>query len=88
MLIYLFCFSDKFTEKNAEDLKKKSSKISVVTLNDLEKLGKSSKRLDSYERPKKDDLAMIMYTSGSTGQPKGYYLLINILTQNISINNF
>lgn len=52
----------------------------------MEDIGRTKPRIDSYERPKKNDLAIIMYTSGSTGTPKGAMMSHgNLLTSLISL---
>jgi long-chain acyl-CoA synthetase len=45
--------------------------LQVYTLDELEKLGEAEDEKPSFDEPKADDLAAIMYTSGSTGNPKG-----------------
>lgn len=71
-LTNLIVFSDKFTDKNVQNFKSKlsvnNSKLNVYTLDELEKIGKEATLNEKYERPCKDDLAIIMYTSGSTGK--------------------
>jgi long-chain acyl-CoA synthetase len=55
-------------------------------LKEVEDIGRTKPRIDSYERPKKNDLAIIMYTSGSTGTPKGAMMSHgNLLTSLISL---
>jgi long-chain acyl-CoA synthetase len=62
-------FDDKFTENNLCDFKLKCpGSIKVFTMHEVETIGKESKQIDNYDRPNKDDLAIIMYTSGSTGK--------------------
>ena len=57
-------------------LRSTSQKVDVLTMEEVEVKGKRSTRIDIYERPNKDDLAIIMYTSGSTGTPKGKVIFI------------
>lgn len=63
--------SDKFTQKHVNEFKiNNSSKIKLFSFVEVEEIGKDSEILE-YKSPKIDDLALIMYTSGSTGNPKG-----------------
>ncbi|CEP11641.1 hypothetical protein [Parasitella parasitica] len=46
--------------------------VNLVDFNFIEELGKKNRR--TYNYPKAEDLACIMYTSGTTGMPKGAML--------------
>lgn len=46
--------------------------VNLVDFNFIEELGKKNRR--TYNYPKSEDLACIMYTSGTTGMPKGAML--------------
>lgn len=58
---------DKFTQKNLLEFKKFSNQMKLFTIQETEELGKETPTIDDYERPTLKDLAVVMYTSGSTG---------------------
>ena len=42
----------------------------MFTIEEVEKFGVESDKCEAFTRPTLEDLAIIMYTSGSTGNPK------------------
>ena len=70
-LTHLIVFADKFTQKNVIEFKTKVTKLETLTLDEVESIGSNSTEKKNYTSSKLDDLAVIMYTSGSTGSPKG-----------------
>jgi long-subunit acyl-CoA synthetase (AMP-forming) len=64
---HLIVIVDKFTQKNLLEFKKFSNQMKVFTIQETEELGKETPTIEDYERPTLKDLAVVMYTSGSTG---------------------
>jgi long-chain acyl-CoA synthetase len=69
----IIVFTDKHTEKNLIDFKAKASNLAVFSFQEVEDIGQKAEKIEKFTSPKKSDLAIIMYTSGSTGNPKGKF---------------
>lgn len=71
-ITHIIVICDKVNSQNIDAFKIKAMEYGIKAFKYDEVLFKGNKvaMIDDYERPKKNDLAIIMYTSGSTGNPK------------------
>lgn len=78
---HVIVIPDKFSEKAIASFQKNNvDALKVYTINEIEEIGSEKSNLP-HLRPTKNDLAVIMYTSGSTGNPKGVMLShLNVIT--------
>lgn len=65
-----------------EDIKTKNGGIEVYSFSEFLKLGEGE--AVEFHEPKPDDICCIMYTSGSTGPPKGVVLLHSTVLAGVS----
>jgi long-chain acyl-CoA synthetase len=70
--VVVYNTAEEVKQADIDKLKEAHPHLTVVSFDDLDKLGEENP-VDTVP-PKPDDLCCVMYTSGSTGPPKGVML--------------
>ena len=68
--VRLVIYDGKPSESILSDLKSARDGVQVMSIDEVRSNGEGGS-VDAERRPSKDDVACIMYTSGTTGPPKG-----------------
>ena len=62
---HIVVMCNRFTHKHVLEFRKNTNQVQVFTMEEVQEIGVESPLIEDYEKPKRDDVAIIMYTSKS-----------------------